>query len=226
MARRNVHRIDDALIRAGYLFALVSLTASGCSGRLGAGQPTWIELAGFAAAALMLVVGYRVRRDERRIVSVWQILEHSTEARIGELIQATGFDRPFLLRAVRIINQQPNAYYVWDEASDTIIDGRMRSRVVIIERCESCGAGVNAELSMDLADVPACAHCGGPVTSRDLNRLKQENLSALRAESLRPSQKFTLWIFIVLLLIFWPAALAYALWSTGVLNDLFGRARA
>lgn len=226
MAKRNVHRIDDVLIRLGFLALAGVMFAVGCTETFEAAPSAWMPVAVGCGAIITLIIGYAIRRDDRRIVAVWQILDHSTEAHIEELAQATGFERSFLLRAVRTINRQPGAYYVWDEQAGTVIDGRMRSRVVMVERCESCGAHIHAELSMDLNAVPACAHCAGPITSRDLNRLKQENIQALREQTSKPVRQFSFWIFVPLIIIFWPAGVVYAVWTTGLVDELLGRVRA
>lgn len=228
MARkRNVYRIDDWLIRAGGVALAVGLLAYGCSDVPdgAAVLDVWQYLL-LIGGVVMLMVGHVVRRDERQIARVWRILDQCTEVRIDELQQATGHSRTFLLRALRTINGQPGAYYVWDDAAGTIVDGRMRSHVVVVERCESCGAAVHAKLSMDIPAVPTCDHCGAPVTAKDLNRLKQEQVQALRAELARPVHQLSIPLLLLLLLIFWPAGVLYALWSTGVFDQLLSRVRA
>jgi hypothetical protein len=225
--KRNITAIDDWLIRVGFLVLAGSMLESSCSSdAVASAGSQFFRTALLIGGAVTLAVGYVVRWDERRIAQVWRILEHSTEVKVEEVSYATGFDQEFLLRAVRTINRQPNAYYVWDRAAGTIVDGRMRSQVLAVDQCESCGAMVNEKISLDLANVPSCTHCNGPVTVQDLNRLKTEGLRELRAKAEQTTPSFSLPLFLVLLFTFWPAAIVYLIWSRGVFDRLLGRVSA
>ena len=224
VVKRNLRTTDDWLIRIGYLILAGSLLSSSCSDTFDSqGVGVIGPLLVFAAAVVTLTVGYSLRRDERRITQVWNILEHSAEVHIDELSHATGFSKKFLLRAVRMINGQPDTYYVWDSVAGTIVDGRMRSRIHIVEQCESCGAKVDAEVPFDASVIPTCGHCGGPVKAGAISALKKEMLEALRHKSLRPQRPFSVLLFIFLLLVFWPVAIVYAVWTSGAIDGLLSR---
>ncbi|NKC12205.1 MAG: hypothetical protein GKR94_08370 [Gammaproteobacteria bacterium] len=221
--RRNIYGTDDWMIRCGYLLLATTILAPSCSADASLNaifmSPwTWV---GSGVSAVILAIGYGVRADEKRIIGVWHILEHATEVRIEELAVSSGRTVRFLRRAVQIINQQPNVYYVWDEQHGVIVDGRLRTRRHAVDRCESCGAAVAVTFSLDVPAIPRCEYCGGPVMVRDLNQLKEDHMKQLRAESGAVQRRFNLWVF--LLLFFFTggiAAIPYALWATGVFHHL------
>ncbi|MEM7406837.1 MAG: hypothetical protein AAF458_16180, partial [Pseudomonadota bacterium] len=239
MASKDIHKIDNLLIRTGWLTAIALLVAEGCSsdsptdgvtlGSMAIAIPVLSLVLG-VAALVMLVVGYLIRSRENKVVAVWDILEHATEVSIADLERSTGFSRAFIEGAVRTINRQPGSYYVVDDDAGTIVDGRMRSRIVMVEQCQSCGAHVNMQVSIDLPKAPACAHCGAPVASGDLNQLKLDRVDALR-ESSRKKGEFSVLLFVVLLILFWPLAVVLAKRASGaghhqLKNKIYGRVRA
>lgn len=224
VSKKEIHRIDNWLIRCGWLAFASLLFANACTDSFDGRSLAmlvfdWRFFAVALGGMFCLVIGYVIRGRENRVLAVWNILEHATEVSVAELQRSTGFTRTFIDKAVRIINRQPGAYYVFDDANDTIVDGRMRSAVVVVDHCGACGAPVNTRVSLDLPVPPACPHCAGPVLSADMNQLKLERVDALRAQCAARS-KFSVLLFIVLLFLFWPAAIVYAVWSSGALDGL------
>ena len=175
-----------------------------------------------AASALMLGSGYAVRRAESRALAVWDILDHVVEVPADELAASTGLTREKLRRTLALINAQPGTYYIWEPTSDMIVDGRLRRRVVHVDRCESCGAKVSFSVTLDLARVPACDYCAGPVVAaRDtLLEMREATLREIRGGESAQDRGFSVALFVVLLIVFWPAAVGYALWKSGVLETL------
>ena len=207
MAReREIHKIDNFLIRLGWIvlvFAGIGTANALSEGGGVGGTPLWF----LVAAVLMLVAGYYVRRQENRALVLWGILEHAVEVRVGDLTSSTGLSREELRKVLAVVNAQPGTYYVWDAENDTIVDGRLRKRAVQVDKCASCGATVNATLSLDLAQAPACTYCGGPVsTGADIMRMREETLDSIRGPT-RNAKPFSIGIFLILVLVFWPAAL-------------------
>jgi hypothetical protein len=229
LVKRNLYEFDDWLIRAGYLVGAWALIAPSCSGGAfptSAFTSLW-SLVAMACAVVVLVAGYAVRADERRIVRVWDILDHTREANVEELGASTGYSAEFLRRAVHVINRQPGSYYVFDDANGVIVDGRMRTRHHVIERCDSCGAKVSAQVSLDLPSMPACSHCGNPVSTRSMSELKLERMDELRRTTVQIGHKFRWWLFLLLFLLSGGlAAVIYALWTTGLFDRMLGRADA
>ena len=215
--KKEIHKIDNHLIRFGWIALVVALLMV----RADPEPAFWIAL---SAGVVMLAVGYVVRHKEKRVVTVWNILEHATEVSMAELTASTGLSRPFVHEAIAVINAQPGAYYVWNRATDTVVDGRLRARVVMFETCGSCGARVAERLTLDASEVPICEYCGRPVSSEDIGRLKLDALRALREEDRARGKGFSTVLFIVLLIVFWPAAVGYALWKSGIVQGLGARA--
>jgi hypothetical protein len=222
--KQDIHKIDSWLIRCGWLAFVSLLFTHACTDSFdGANAGTlvfdWRFLAVALGGTFCLTAGYSIRGRANRVFTVWNILEHATEVSVAELQRSTGFSKPFIDKAVRTINRQPGAYYVLDDDNDTIVDGRLRSQVMVVAHCDACGAPVNTRVSLDLPSPPACPHCRGPVLSADMNQLKLERVDALRAQTASKS-KFSVLLFVALLFVFWPAAIVYAIWSSGALDSM------
>ncbi len=225
--KKDIHKIDNWLIRTGWLVVIGLLFTNGCTAAaddkgvmdLASSMTTFTFAIG---AVVLLIAGYSIRRHENRVVAVWNILDHATEVSIAELERSTGFARPFIESALHTINRQPGSYYVFDPEADTIVDGRMRSRILVVKQCENCGANVNMQVSLDLPQAPTCGSCGSPVTTGDLNQIKLAQVRELRAaEEAKNNKTFSVLLFVVLLLVFWPAAVVYAVWASGAVESLF-----
>jgi len=208
------HNDDAATVRRRYPDADVTPVGGGPDGK-------WLWM--LAASTLMLVCGYYVRRQENRALTVWGILEHAIEVRAVDLCTSTGLSRDELRKVLAVVNAQPGAFYVWDGASDTIVDGRLRKRSVHVDKCSTCGATVSTTMTLELAEAPACTYCGGPVTTGEqIRRMREETLGSIR-DAPASGKPFSLWIFLLLLLFFWPLAIAYAMWKGGVLDPLIDK---
>jgi len=217
---RDLLKIDNYLIRAGWLGLLLAAV-----GALATPQapvafewagPRWLMWVGLAAAIPLLAAGLLIRGKERRVDALWHILETEPEVRVGDLVDSTGLSRPFVREALALINAQPGAFFVWNRETDTIVHGRLRERSVAVSTCESCGGKVNAVYSLEGSVAPSCPYCGGAVLLGDWNARRREVLDSLRGEGQR--RPFSVWLFIVLLLVFWPLAVAYALWISGLVD--------
>ena len=55
--------------------------------------------------------------------------------------------------------------------------------------------------------------------------LRRETLATIRAGQAQAPKDFSVGLFILLLLVFWPAAVGYALWKGGVLEPILARLR-
>ena len=91
--------------------------------------------------------------------------------------------------------------------------------------CAGCGAPVNERVSLMAESIPGCTHCGAPVLNQDINALRMAALREIRG---RPGagHGFSIVLFLILLLVFWPAALGYAVWKSGVVVGWIARLRA
>ena len=73
--------------------------------------------------------------------------------------------------------------------------------------------------------IPGCSHCGAPILSQNINELRMNALREIRQRS-AGARGFSILIFVVLLLVFWPAAVAYGVWKSGVVDGWIARMRA
>lgn len=230
----NIYRIDDALIRAGFLFGIIALIAAfnlptSAGGRVPATVMVLLPLF-VAAPVFMLIAGYAVRRRERRLLEIWRLLKEHGEMPVADLRDMSGYSRRELRKAVSLLNRKIAAGLTWDQGGDTIrhVSLGPRETLAYSQRCASCGASVSIEIAAhSKADELNCPYCQGSLDGREISKLQNELLAreargrnpepapiylSMPATAPRPSAKrFNLGLFIFLLFIFWPAAVIYAI---------------
>ncbi|MFN3341724.1 MAG: hypothetical protein ACK40M_03445 [Flavobacteriales bacterium] len=222
MARsKNIYRIDSLFITIGTIVTLISVLSIvfsawfffQISGEYIPGFPVpsfpSVKLFFTANGIILLTVGIVFRKQEKKIIRIWDALDTTGEARVNELAVSLGLSRDFVLKHLRTINMQPGAYYVWDEKSDKIIDGRLRTEFMMVQDCPGCGHTINAKVSLSESSTPKCSYCGTVVsTPENLNQHRKDIL--LNRPVVHPPQKEVNWIvFVILVFVFWPAALIY-----------------
>lgn len=234
---QDLLRVDDVLLRTGWIGLLVVLAVSaiGLLYALAEAAPgaeavalgflreygAWIGLALLCPAAA-LRVGWAMRRRERRIAAIWRLLRRHVEISVPELLANSDLRAADVDRAVRLLNGRGLGFYVWDREAGVLQDGRLRSLVLHVEKCEQCGGAVSLDLPLGTRRVPACPYCGDPVAVEAFEARRQREIEALREERLeeRKAQRalegtrvpFSIPLFAVLLCVCWPAALAYLWW--------------
>lgn len=225
MIKKDIYKIDNLLITIGRILLIFTLISTGCSMSSNSLIQNWASWAlPLSAAISLLVVGGFIRRKENQIVAIWNILEHSTEVPMQELVRNTGFGRPFIQQALLLINRRGNAYYVWEPENDIIVDGRLRTTLLSAPQCSNCGGTINQTLTLDLNQRPSCPYCGKMVSTGQINQLKSEAIDKIRtAVATKETKGFSIWIFIILFVVFWPAAVAYAMWKSDTLQELWGK---
>lgn len=232
-ANTNLYRMDDVLIRTGRLALLVAIGAAGVAvafvesetragvGRVAlglVGDHPGLVLAAFGLPVVALAVGLRIRRRERRVLQVWQLLRQRAWVDVPELIANSHFTRPELESAVRLLNTRALGHWVWDRSSDTILDGRLHTMHRHVEECDACGGKVSLDVPLIARSAPACPYCGDPVATDDLADRRRDAIEALRAEHAprKPDAglgvPFSIPVFLVLLFVCWPLAVGYAWW--------------
>ncbi len=216
----NIYKIDNYLLLFGKLFVLVAAIAflaslSDEEKKKSASTGDVVGGAFFLAGGVaMLAAGSRFRRKERKALALLNSLELAHEVSVPEFLDATGFTRNDVETALRAINERGLGFYLWNREGDTIVDGRLKRRMVFADTCPSCGKTVGQRYSLDLAEIPSCPACGTPFNVDAWNAWKLEAMRRLdeggeRKPGLFAGKRFSLPLFIVLLVVFWPAALVY-----------------
>lgn len=144
---------------------------------------------------VLLLISYGYRSREKKIISVWHALEHTGEAAVSGLAVSLGLSREFILRHLKNINS------------------RLASEYLVFVDCANCGRKINQKVSLDLSSPPQCKYCGTNVSADHLNQLKQGALASLRPAAAAPAQAegINIVLLVVLLILFWPAALFYVI---------------
>ncbi len=230
----NLYRIDDVLLRAGAIAGVFAML-------VGNAAVNTLKSSGFDSTALLALVlaiacpltllgaGYLVRRRERLVVDLWRLIEAHGEVSVAHLCRMSSFTHGQLRAAVRRINRRGRALLVWDEVSGTIRAGKRIERQALThsEGCESCGATVNVEVHTRHRDGYRCPYCNGGLDSERINTLLDRLHVSEREQALQPraehpspvplavpvrqGSRLNLLVFIVLLVVFWPGAVIYAL---------------
>ncbi len=233
-SRYNIYRIDDVLIKAGYIFlALFVLVGGTAVSNMVKQVPTDQTETLFTAAMMLflpsmvfLLIGYSFRGKEQVAAAIMHKMDMATEVSVADLMKSSGISRRTVEQALLLINRRGLGYYILEKESDRIVDGRLRRTMVVVEQCERCGSAISESFPASQAEPPLCPYCGTPQAIDRWNDMRNRVLEDIRKHTI-PSprtgpggpvravpasgrQAFSLPIFILLLLFFWPAAIVYA----------------
>ena len=162
----------------------------------------------FVNGLILLVIGYYYRSREKKIISIWNALEHTGEAHVSSLSILLGLSREFILRHIKDINAQQQAAFTYDSRSDKVINNKLLTEFLVTADCINCGNKINQKVSLDLSNPPKCQYCGTGVSTDHLNTLKQEVLRSM--QTVQPKEPdFNVAVFVALLFFFWPGAIFY-----------------
>jgi hypothetical protein len=234
--------MDDFLLKGAVgLGALVAIVLLGVSSAHSASVLTisagWgLGLFAFAVAPIAMgIVGYGVRRRDKRAVSLWKLIEREVEISSADLFRDSDWTAPLLERAVRDLNNAGVAYVVWDRKAGLVQNGRLRRSTLVVDECTACSNKISLRVTIGSSSVPRCPYCGEPI---DVARVTEEKariideLEADRPEGLssgptpytaeQDESEFSVVIFALLFSIFWPAALWYCLRHRSYLAGLVG----
>ncbi|MCB1159947.1 MAG: hypothetical protein KDK45_20775 [Leptospiraceae bacterium] len=182
-----------------------------------------IFLIGGGAGIAFLIVGLYIRKIEEKALSVYHILEKSFEAPIKDILYSTGLDEKGLSRVIQVLNSRGLTSLIWDSQAERIVDSRLKTQLIFVERCPSCGNYVNQKVSLDLNFGNICSYCNNPFPVHYLNELKLERIEKMKKEDWKNKQtvsekkqsEFSLIIFFLLSILFFPAAIVYAIRKGG-----------
>jgi DNA-directed RNA polymerase subunit RPC12/RpoP len=229
MARPDVLRIDDVLFRAGSMLGLLWLLAAsitlaialqggpGATPSLGRVVAYGILLA--TAPLGLLWAALRLRRREHRALALLRLVEAQVEIASADLLRDSDLTPRTLERAIRDLNNAGIAFLVWDREAGLVQDGRLRRARVHVDECGACGAKLGMSVPLASARETRCPYCSDPVGSERLLEERARLVDELDGEgaasttrSDQAARSFSIPIFLVLSLVFWPLGLGYALW--------------
>lgn len=224
MAKKDIHKIDNVLLGAGSVL-LIAILAVTClltfySDSIHPQISFWDRF--FSDSTLLIVaplllVGQIIRYRENKIINIWDILEHSNILTMQSLELNTGFKRDFIHQAIILINKRSDTFYVWDSNTDIIMDGCLHALSIATIHCDSCGANIRELQSTK--QTPVCPYCG-TLLSVEIKPINSESTRTNTLTSMNQVEtKFSILLCILLLIIFWPAAILYTLWKAGFFEN-------
>ena len=224
MARLNLLRLDDVLLRAACMLGLLWLAGSAIGLALTWGPssalagPISLVLVSSSAPLGLLIAGLGLRRRENRAWALHRLVDDHVEIPVSDLLRDSDFTAATLQRAIRDLNNAGAAFLVWDRKANVVQDGRLRSARVHVEDCGSCRAKVSLSLRVGEVSAARCPYCHDPLSTADLMEEKARLIDELdtdpspqRTGNSQPAS-FSIGIFVVLALVFWPLAIGYAFW--------------
>ena len=170
---------------------------------------------------LLLFIGYIIRREENKIIAVWNLLERSGEISLSDLSTNTGHSRDFLLKAVQLINKHSKHPYHWDQHYNIIYNTSTAGQIFYVEKCANCQASVGQNFRVSKIKAATCPYCQFALITNEMleqaKAVKESNVFKAPSDASEVSP-FNPIVFFVLLVIFSPLAIGYAIWKTGLLK--------
>ncbi len=168
--------------------------------------PPIIALSGLC----LLLIGIIFRKKENKIISIWDALEKTAEGKVRDMEVALGLSREFILGSLQLINAQQGTYYVYRSEGDKIVDGKLLEEHTVSLNCSGCGHNINKKITLAKLNGLSCSYCGAPIQTEELSEIRssivEENRASQEADT---GGNFSVGIFILLLVVFWPAAIIY-----------------
>lgn len=181
---------------------------------------------------VILLTGWRLRREERRTLTIWKTLERHGRVELREFVANSDFTKRQVITAIRLINNRGLGYFAIDRSTGFIEDRNKQHRLTHIESCEACGAKVALEIALPVIEAPRCPYCQAGLTLPEhaLRPAPQaaEPVGALQPQTLlaRPANDgdapdrrqsrgapMSIPLFIILVIFCWPAAVGYAVYK-------------
>jgi hypothetical protein len=227
MPRANLLRIDDTLLRAGWIAVLVWGAASlvalvlALNEEIRMGSAIAGSLVGASLPIALLVAGAKLRRREKRAWGLHRLIDDHVEVSAADLLLGSDFTPETLDRAIRDLNNAGATFLVWDRKTGRVQDGRLRTSRVTVDECGSCGAKVQIDVRLGDVASARCPYCHDPIGAERMMEEKAALIEKLgadpRAQRAHTTSSFSVPVFVVLLFVFWPLAIGYAFlkWKAG-----------
>jgi hypothetical protein len=225
MPRPNLLKIDDVMLKAGSWTALAWLLGSVIGVVIALDAEAGLARTGgfilvFASAPIGLwVAGFKLRQREKRAWALYRLVDDHVELPAPDLLRDSDFTAKTLSRAIRDLNNSGGVFLVWDRKADVIQDGRLRSARILVEDCGACGAKVSINVRIGDFALARCPYCQDLLGAERLIEEKAQLIDELDTDPEVMSARykmptdFSVGIFIVLTLIFWPFGITYAFWK-------------
>jgi len=232
MARPDLLRFDDVLLRAARLAGLLWLGGlvivwgvwlnAPPDLEQAVAQAAWITALLATAPIGLLVAGLRLRRRESRAWALLRMIDEHVEVPSRDLLRDSDWTPTSLERAIRDLNNAGVSFLVWDREAGLVQDGRLRRTRIQIDECGSCSAKVSVTVAVGSVEPPRCPYCDGPLCADRILEEKARLIEELdggaaarraRAASNGNERNFSIALFVILCLVFWPLGVAYALYS-------------
>ena len=225
MPRPNLLKIDDVMLKAGSWAAFAWLLGSVIGVVIALDAAEGLARTGgfilvFASAPIGLwIAGFKLRQREKRAWALHRLVDDHVEIPASDLLHDSDFTAETLSCAIRDLNNSGVAFLVWDRKANVIQDGRLRSARIMVEDCGACGAKVSINVRIGELASARCPYCQAPLGAERLMEEKAQLIDELdtdpeimSARNKAPTD-FSVGIFIVLTLAFWPFGIAYAFWK-------------
>ena len=225
MPRPNLLKIDDILLRAGSMLAGIWLCGSAAgmaivsNANLEWGRPIALMVLSASAPIGLWLAGLRLRRREQRAWALHRLVDDYVEIPASDLLRDSDFTAATLSRAIRDLNNSGWTFLVWDRKADVVQDGRLRAARIQVEDCDACGAKVSMNVRVGDIASARCPYCQDFVGAEGLVEEKAELIEELDTDpaimSARASagSNFSVAVFVILTLVFWPIGIGYAFWK-------------
>ena len=220
--------MDDHLLRAarwaGLLWcvgAVIAFSSAAAEGR-SLVQPFGLALLWLSAPLGLAAAGSRLRRRENRAWALHRLVDDHVEVPVSELLRDSDYTGATLERAIKDLNNSGLAFLVWDRDADVLQDGRLRGKRVQIECCGACGAKVTLTLTIGDVASARCPYCHDALGASELIEEKARLIEELDTDPIDSAPRrgdpsgFSVGILLVLAVVFWPAAAAYAFYHWNV----------
>lgn len=222
--RGNITSLDNKLLQgsgiamfAAILFFVAYLNAGSNRSYL---QLAWLISIVIIGISL-LVAGIWARRQEKKCVGLWRLMQTHPDVQLSLYLQQSGNTLSDVQKAARTINDAGAGLLVVDTVNDRLYDNRLSGRESITFQCQNCGANSTASFGLLEGTRVACQYCEAPAPDELLPNSdeKQENLVKSNAERMglmfhsgkNQHGDINIPILIILVLVFWPAAVVYVI---------------
>jgi hypothetical protein len=163
----------------------------------------------------MLLAGIWLRRRTYQTHLVWEAIRRTLGMDAVRLAEATGLSDGALRSAIEGINRRRLAHLEWDADSNRIADIRLSDHSLTVEYCQRCHEPLNQRMLADLKQIPRCTECVFQHDIAYLDGLKAPIVERLHEEAAQArksagAERFSLFTFSLLALVFPPGAIAYA----------------